>query len=79
MKNSVLLMQPAKDNFYRFHFGNCYGYITQQQAFEAKQNQFPADTLKQLDKPVYDYLVTTEKTPIYEDADEKSTIIGFLS
>ncbi|MFV9997921.1 MAG: hypothetical protein AB8W37_10145 [Arsenophonus endosymbiont of Dermacentor nuttalli] len=32
-----------------------------------------------LNQPVYDYLITTEKTPIYEDADEKSTIIGFLS
>lgn len=79
LKNSVLLMQPAKNNFYRFHFGNSVGYITQQQAFEAKKNQFPADTLKQLDQPVYDYLVTTEKTPIYENADEKSTVIGFLS
>lgn len=79
LKNSVLLMQPAKNNFYRFHFGNSEGYITQQQASEAKKNQFPADSLKQLDKPVYDYLVTTKQTTIYEDADEKSKIIGFLS
>lgn len=79
LKNSVLLMQPAKNNFYRFHFGNSEGYITQQQASEAKKNQFPADSLKQLDKSVYDYLVTTKQTTIYEDADEKSKIIGFLS
>ncbi|CAA2929297.1 hypothetical protein [Arsenophonus endosymbiont of Bemisia tabaci] len=71
-------MQSAKNNFYRFHFANSVGYITQQKAFEAK-NQFPADTLKQLDQPLYDYLVTTKKTPIYENADEKSTVIDFLS
>ncbi|MFS1582050.1 MAG: hypothetical protein ACL7AY_03495 [Candidatus Arsenophonus phytopathogenicus] len=40
LKNSVLLMQPAKNNFYRFHFGNSVGYITQQQAFEAKKISF---------------------------------------
>ncbi|WP_119711665.1 hypothetical protein [Arsenophonus endosymbiont of Aleurodicus floccissimus] len=44
-----------------------------------QKNQFLTDTLKQLDQPVYDYLVTTEKTPIYENTDEKSTVIGFLS
>lgn len=79
LKNSLLLMQPAKNNLYRFHFGNSDGYITQQQVSEAKQNQFPTDTLKQLDKPVYDYLVTTRQTAIYEDADVKSKIIGFLA
>ncbi|QBY45544.1 hypothetical protein [Arsenophonus nasoniae] len=40
LKNSVLLMQPAKNNFYRFHFGNSEGYITQQQASEAKKISF---------------------------------------
>ncbi|HGJ5892092.1 MAG TPA: hypothetical protein ACHBZA_12545 [Arsenophonus apicola] len=65
LKNSLLLMQPGKNNLYRFHFGNSDGYITQQKASEVKQNQFPTDTLKLLDKPVYDYLVTTKQTAIY--------------
>ncbi|HGJ5876182.1 MAG TPA: hypothetical protein ACHBX0_06970 [Arsenophonus sp.] len=63
LKHSVLLIQPAKDNFYRFHFGNSYGYIVQQHAIEEK-NQFPVYTLKLLNQHVYNYLITTEKPPI---------------
>ncbi|SUC36944.1 Poly-beta-1,6-N-acetyl-D-glucosamine N-deacetylase precursor [Providencia rustigianii] len=60
-------------------FGNDYAYIKTAQLSNKKPRNLPSDDrLNDLQNPVYDYLITTQKTPVYAGIKENSPQIASL-
>ncbi|HHR6138751.1 TPA: polysaccharide deacetylase family protein [Providencia alcalifaciens] len=60
-------------------FGNDFAYVKNTQISKKKPRNIPEDDrLNDLKNPVYDYLITSQKTPVYSATDENSRQIASL-
>lgn len=69
---------PAGD-YCALQFGNDYAFVKTSSFANKKPRYAPdADRLNDLQKPIYDYLVTHQKTPVYRTTDSNSPQIASL-
>lgn len=69
---------PAGD-YCAMQFGNDYAFVKTTSFASKKPRYVPeADRLNDLQNPIYDYLITHQKTPVYRATDSKSPQIATL-
>ncbi|HGN1704482.1 TPA: polysaccharide deacetylase family protein [Providencia rettgeri] len=69
----------AAGDYRAMQFGNDYAFVKATTLASQSPRYIPdVDRLNDLQKPIYDYLITTEKTPVYRSTDANSQQIASL-